>query len=496
MNHDTQRGALPPLVGTVLTNGCHYIDNLLAGAWKTLHLDQLLLRAGFSKRHGIEVTETVFVLMVWRWLNVSSVAMFCRTALGLFSRAKKDVLYDFLKREDVDWRKFNLDTAKEVYKQQGLGASGVKAFVLDDSVKCRRGKKMEGVSSHYDHLTNRHVMGQQVLTLGLATDETFLPLDMQIYVSQRKAQGLNRPYKDRRSVAARRYREATMQGKPEMGIGMMKRAKRRGLDAEYLVADAWFGTKTMIRAAYELGVCAVLRMKKGSMKYRVMTDSGDKQLLDAQQIYAREVRRRWRKVRGMPWRAVAVEVELDVSEGHGRKPPAWKSVQLLFVRGVNEPGEPEIGKKNWALFLSTDAGLGMSKVLEVYALRWGVEVYFKEAKQHLGFLVEQTKTFTSHIASIHLCAIRYLMLVHTKLERESVRIGEIRAEMEDRLNALSFAGRLWQLFRAVISGTLDELGETLGCSVEALMMAIDDRVNRFFEQSLQLDVFTMRLEFG
>ena len=38
---------------------------------------------------------------------------------------------------------------------------------------------MEGVSSHYDHLTNRHVMGQQVLTLGLATDETFLPLDSQ-----------------------------------------------------------------------------------------------------------------------------------------------------------------------------------------------------------------------------------------------------------------------------------------------------------------------------
>ncbi len=129
----------------------------------------------------------------------------------------------------------------------------MKAFVLDDSVKCRRGKKMEGVSSHYDHLTNRHVMGQQVLTLGLATDGTFLPLDSQIYVSRRKAQGLNRPYQDRRSVAARRYREATMQGKPEMGIGMMKRAKRRGLEAEYLVADAWFGTKTMIRAAYELG---------------------------------------------------------------------------------------------------------------------------------------------------------------------------------------------------------------------------------------------------
>ena len=45
----------------------------------------------------------------------------------------------------------------------------MKAFVLDDSIKNRRGKKMEGVSSHFDHVTGRHVMGQQVLTLGLAT---------------------------------------------------------------------------------------------------------------------------------------------------------------------------------------------------------------------------------------------------------------------------------------------------------------------------------------
>ena len=124
---------LPSLVGTVLTDGNHYIDNLLAAAWKTLRLNQLLRCAGFSKRHG--VTETVFVLMVWKWLNVSSVAMFCRNALGMFSRAKKDVLYDFLKREDIDWRKFNMGTAKEVCKQQGLGDSRVKAFVLDDSVK-------------------------------------------------------------------------------------------------------------------------------------------------------------------------------------------------------------------------------------------------------------------------------------------------------------------------------------------------------------------------
>ena len=144
-----------------------------------------------------------------------------------------------------------------------------------------------------------------------------------------------------------------------------------------------------------------------------------------------------------------------------KQTPQYKRVQLLFVRGVHEPGEPDVGKKDWALFLSTEPTLAMSKMLEVYALRWGIEVYFKEAKQHLGFLVEQTRTFTSHTASIHLCAIRYLMLVHAKLSDDGARIGELRADIQDQLNLLSFAGRLWQVFRAIISDTLDELGDTL-----------------------------------
>ncbi len=68
-------------------------------------------------------------------------------------------------------------------------------------------------------------------------------------------------------------------------------------------------------------------------------------------------------------------------------------------------------------------------------------------------------------------------------------------QIQDQLDSLSFAGRLWQLFRAIISGTLNELEETLGCSVDTVMLAIDKRVQEFFIHSLQLDVFTMRLEY-
>lgn len=450
--------------------------------------------AGFTKRSGIEITEAVFLLLLWKWLNMSSIAMFSKKALGTFSMARKDVMYDLLKREQINWRALNSQTAKAVYQQNKLIGSRVKAFILDDSIKTRCGKKMEGVSSHFDHVTGRHVMGQQVLTLGLATEQAFLPLDSQIYISQVKARELINPYEDGRSVAGKRYSEATTQSKPEMAANMMKRAIRSGLEADYVLADAWFGTKPMIRTARELDVYAILRMKKNRMKYRALVSGRKKQLLNAQELYAHVVKREWKKVRGMPWKAVALDVELDLGEKDEKK-PRWQPVRLLFVRGLKEPGEAEVGKKDWALFLTTDIQLSMSKMLETYALRWGIEVYFKEAKQHLGFLQEQTATFASHTASIHLCAIRYLMLVHNKLEDQNSPIGDIRSEIQDQLDSLSFAGQLWQLFRAIISRTLNELRVTLGCSVDTVMLAIDERVHAFFIRSLQLDSFTMRLEY-
>jgi IS4 transposase len=112
---------------------------------------------------------------------------------------------------------------------------------------------------------------------------------------------------------------------------------------------------------------------------------------------------------------VSLDVELDLAEDD-EKTPRWQAVRLLFVRGLKEPADADAGKKDRALFLTTDVHLSMSKMLEVYALRWGIEVYFNEAKQHLGFLQEQTAIFASHTASIHLCAIRYLMLMHNKHE--------------------------------------------------------------------------------
>ena len=113
----------------------------------------LLHRCGFKKRSGTQASELVYLLMRWVWLKVDSVGMFSRDALLSFSSAKKDALYDLLNQEDLDWRKCQLQVAKKVIKAGD--SSKIRAFVVDDSVKIRRGKKMPGVSSHFDHLTSR-----------------------------------------------------------------------------------------------------------------------------------------------------------------------------------------------------------------------------------------------------------------------------------------------------------------------------------------------------
>jgi SRSO17 transposase len=143
------------------------------------------------------------------------------------------------------------------------------AFVLDDSIRIRHGKKMPGVSSHFDHTSGRHVMGQQVLTLGLSCAEGFVPVDSELFISAVKAQGLHPAFRDGRSVVAKRHRVAEQQTKPQMAGDMLRRAQRAGFKADDLIADAWFGTKPMIHLADELLLTPILRMKKNTMKYRL-----------------------------------------------------------------------------------------------------------------------------------------------------------------------------------------------------------------------------------
>jgi SRSO17 transposase len=491
MNRATKIIELPALTVDLLKTNGVLVDNIFASLWRDMGMKTVLSRAGFNKRSGTSISDVIFGLMLWLWLTKESIGMFARDCLQ--DSMGKDVLYDTMNREDLNWRKFHEQVAhKTVYT---FKASGKKAYVVDDSVKQRFGKKMPGISSHFDHTSGRHMMGQQVLTLGLSCDEGFVPLDSELFISQTKAIELHKPFEDGRSIVAKRYLTAQRCTKPEMVSAMVKRALTAGIMADYLVADAWFGSKSMIRLTQETSLVPVLRMKKNKMKYRMNESVHGETVsleLDIQALYRHCIRKNWEPIRGQKYQAKTLDVELNLAAT--QEPEEWVKVRLLFVRGNAGDTQTTTGKHDWAVFLTTDMNLSSVDILELYSLRWAIEVYFKEAKQHLGFLKEQSNHYAAYIASIHLTAIRFCLLVIGKQTQGAASIAMMRQKLCRNSTGISFAGKLWQVFRAVITGALDELRVVLGDAVALVMETIDVHIQCLFTQALQLDLKTLRLE--
>ena len=491
MNRATKIIELPALTVDLLKANGVLIDNVFASLWRDIAMKTVLNRAGFTKRSGTSMSDVIFSLMLWLWLQKNSIGMFARECLQ--GAMGKDVLYDTMNREDLNWRKLHEQVADKAIL--ALKPSGKKAYIVDDTVAQRFGKKMPGISSHFDHTSGRHMMGQQVLTLGLSCDEGLVPLDSELFISQTKAIELHEPFDDGRSIAAKRYRTAQQATKPEMVNAMVKRALNAGIVADYLVADAWFGTKAMIRLTQETSLVPVLRMKKNNMKHRLSDYVRGKTVtreLDVQALYKRCVRKAWQPINGQKYQAKIVDVELNLAES--KDPEEWVKVRLLFVRGNAGDNQAPAGKHDWAVFLTTDTNLSSAEILELYALRWAIEVYFKEAKQHLGFLKEQSNHYAAYIASIHLTAIRFCLLVIAKQTQGAASIALMRQKLCSNSTDISFSSKLWQVFRAVIAGALDELRAVLGDVTNLVMETIDTHIQCLFTQVLQLDPKTLRLE--
>ena len=156
---------------------------------------------------------------------------------------------------------------------------------------------------------------------------------------------------------------------------MVNRALNAGIWADYLLADAWFGTKAMIRLTQETALVPVLRMKKNPMKYRlseIVRGKAVTQELDVQALYKRCVRKAWRPIHGQKYQAKAVDVELNLVEAKDTE--QWVKVRLLFVRGNAGDTRQTIGKHDWVVFLTTDTALSETEILELYSMRWAIEI--------------------------------------------------------------------------------------------------------------------------
>lgn len=427
-------------------------------------------------------------LIVWPLLKVSSIHCFCAELCQFLtgrkddSQRRQDILYGVMGREDINWRNMSGKVSMNAASETDLGSVNQRAFVVDDSIKPRRGEKVEGSSRHWDHTEGRSVFGQQVVELGIAGEKGFLPIDRQIYMGSKGAveKPLDKDFRDKRSAAARDMERALTEDKHGMFRRMLNGAIRKGHRAKYVIADAWFGCKENIEAALACGLTAIFQMKRGNLKYRLHKDG--KRAYTAKELYTKCQRRLKQENKRSIYKTHRMKAWINL-ETDPAKEERWHEIILVFSAPANNSGN-----ESWVVFLCTDVDATAGQVLSVYALRWSIEVYFKEVKQNFGFLAEQSGRYQFSYASVHLAAIRYTLLFEAMVRSGGLSYGEVRDKQSGQLQVLSYAGLMWQLFRTIIEGAMDGLVETLGSDVvERVSQEIDEAIESFLTRALQLE---------
>src|ERR1035438_4680126 len=231
-----------------------------------------LLAAAISRQRrsdGEPLPNVLCALLVWPLMKVKSIHCFCSELCQILA-GQVSVLYDFLGREDINWRGLASELARRVYQGNDLGPRSQRAFVVDDTSQARAGRKVEGTSCYFDHTEGRTRKGHQVLHLGLSAEKGFLPLEAQIVMGEkcRVDKPKDKPFKDQRSTAARDMRRAAEQTKHGLFREMLQRALRAGFGAAFVLADAWFGCKENIACCLDNKLTAIFQMKRGLLTYR------------------------------------------------------------------------------------------------------------------------------------------------------------------------------------------------------------------------------------
>jgi len=439
-----------------------------------------LLRAALGRKRRPEaepLPNVLCALLVWPLLKAKSLHCFCAELCQILA-GQVSVLYDFLGREDINWRGLGSELARRVYQANDLGPRSQCAFVVDDTTQARAGRKVEGTSCYFDHTEGRTRKGHQVLHLGLAAEKGFLPLEAQMVMGEkcRVEKPKNKPFRDQRSAAARDMRRAAESTKHGLFRDMLRRAVRSGFRAAFVLGDAWFGCKENIACCLELNLTALFQMKRGLLTYRYHGRP-----YTVYQLYGLVQRRMRPASRRARFKTASLVVSLDANTDGGRS-AHWVEVRLVFSAPVRATSAD-----TWVVFLCTNVELSDAKILEVYALRWSIEIYFKEIKQNLGFLKEQSGRYQLAYASVHLAALRYLLLFEAMLRAGQLSYGEIRDRESGRLQTLTYAALLWQLFRALIEGALEGLVRDLGRkAIKKVLAAIDQSIEGFLNQALQI----------
>jgi SRSO17 transposase len=311
-------------------------------------------------------------------------------------------------------------------------------LILDDSKKRKRGKHMDAVDWVYDPVTGKKVRGHVFVTAVINFRGQTIPWGVRLYAKKEHCPKLGIPFRKTTELAAELVGELT----PPPGVKVI------------VLFDSYYLCKTVVKACRAKGFHFASTLKANRNLFR----GGRK--LKAGPYIPRTYRRRAKK-------------QLKLKRPNGTV--TYRFVDAGWI-GVSDLGplhavfsRRQAQKKT--LGIVTDAPeLTAAQIVEVYTHRWGIEVFFKDVKQHLGFGQYQNRSYRAAVTHLHLVCFAYALLTHLRIEGAQGKRKKPNAALMSTSEAQNELRRL--VWRDLVA-YLEELpsGDSLLKELERLLVA-------------------------
>ena len=362
-----------------------------------LGFNKIKSRFSWCKKAGYSFETLISTLLILPLIGINSINGLTSNKGTELSLCGKDSYYRILANQKINWRAFLAQFVKQYLIKDELftpSADTTKCLVFDDTDLSKTGQTIEGISKIFNHVSKTYYLGFKLLVAGYWNGSVFIPIDFSLHresktsklkygltAKQRRAQ--KQTSRCSKTDASKRYMELNKK-KQDLLVQMFSRAVKRKIPIDYILMDSWF---TNIKLLKKLRSICSSTHAIGMYKYNSKIEVGSKVKTISQLKQQKTKPKRCRKFNYYYHHYIS---EID----------GVKVAVFISKRGKN-------GK--WCTLITTDTALKFVRAIEIYSIRWSIEVFFKEAKQLFGLGKCQSTNFDVQVAQITITMVQYLL---------------------------------------------------------------------------------------
>ena len=397
-----------------------------------------------STNYNAKYSQTVkfILILLMPFFRIRNVLNYCKSIFYSKIDCGKDTLYRFKKDNSINFRKINFHIAKKLRKciDDGTDSNSKlpECLIIDDTDLEKTGYHFELLGKIFSHVTHSYILGYKLLSLIYNDGKSIFGLDFSLHgepskkgdygmtKAQKKKQHSKKDRKNTERVAE--YKKS----KPECAMEMLKRAFKHGFKAKYVLADSWFCSIELISFVIKTLKINFLGMAKhGNTKYCYKG-----KILTINDLIAK--RRDTKTSKRYNCKYIRRDI---VFKG--------TPVTLFCIRLTK--------KSKWRTIITTDVDLDFERAMEIYAMRWSIEVFFKECKQHLLLNSCQSVDFDAQIAEITFSFIRFNILSTILRKQKYDTMGGLFEEITKDTLELTINERIILFIRNLVENIKKQL---------------------------------------